>query len=495
MSEDGHVSGLPALEASLRRDLELLCYPPAGWVVPRAGPGGSALADVVIVGGGMCGLAAGFALLREGVSNLRILDRAPRGREGPWVTYARMETLRSPKHLTGPAQGLPALTFRAWYEAQWGEVAWEALGRIPRPMWMDYLRWYRRVLDLPVENGVAVEAIEPAGHGFTLRLSGPAGPGEVHARKVVLATGREGIARPRVPAPLEPFRGARCRHTSEAIDFGAMRGRRVAVVGLSASAMDNAAEALEAGAGEVHLLARAPAVPRINKAKGTVYAGFTHGFPRLSDAERFRLLGYIFACRIAPPRDSVLRVTRHANAHLHLDAPVLAAAEEGPALRLDTGAGTLKVEHLILGTGFSIDLDGAAEIAGFAGAIARWRDRFEPPADQRGSEFLQFPYLGPGFEFLERTPGEAPFLRDLYCFSFAAALSHGNVSGDIPAVSEGAERLARAIAGDLFTGDVGRYREALEAYDEPELLGDEFDTARWWPATGGAGARGGSKEG
>ena len=46
--------------------------------------------------------------------------RSPKDFEGPWATTARMETLRSPKQLTGPALGLPALTFRAWYEAQFG---------------------------------------------------------------------------------------------------------------------------------------------------------------------------------------------------------------------------------------------------------------------------------------------------------------------------------------------------------------------------------------
>ena len=49
--------------------------------------------------------------------------------EGPWVTYARMNTLRSPKQLTGPALRFPALTFRAWYEAQFGREQWDAASR------------------------------------------------------------------------------------------------------------------------------------------------------------------------------------------------------------------------------------------------------------------------------------------------------------------------------------------------------------------------------
>ena len=40
------------------------------------------------------------------------LDENPAGLEGPWVTYARMVTLRTPKALTGLDYGMPSLTFQ-----------------------------------------------------------------------------------------------------------------------------------------------------------------------------------------------------------------------------------------------------------------------------------------------------------------------------------------------------------------------------------------------
>src|SRR4051794_34000905 len=119
-----HDSGLARLEEELRRQLAYLNYPPKNWV--PATPG---VLDVAIIGAGMAGLTLAFALLREGVSNLRLFDAQPPGHEGPWVTYARMETLRSPKHVTSPDLGVPALTFRAWFEAQFGAEAWERLGK------------------------------------------------------------------------------------------------------------------------------------------------------------------------------------------------------------------------------------------------------------------------------------------------------------------------------------------------------------------------------
>jgi hypothetical protein len=39
-------------------------------------------------------------------------------------------------------------------------------------MWMDYLRWYRKVLAVPVENGVSVDRVEPEGDLLRLSVSG-----------------------------------------------------------------------------------------------------------------------------------------------------------------------------------------------------------------------------------------------------------------------------------------------------------------------------------
>jgi cation diffusion facilitator CzcD-associated flavoprotein CzcO len=119
-----------------------------------------------------------------------LYDEAPTGLEGPWATTARMETLRSPKQLAGPALGLPSLTVRAWFEAQFGAAAWEALDKIPRLQWMDYLRWYRRVMSLDVRNATTVAAVLPRADGrVLLQLRTPAGPSQVLARRVAARVG------------------------------------------------------------------------------------------------------------------------------------------------------------------------------------------------------------------------------------------------------------------------------------------------------------------
>lgn len=87
---------------------------------------------------------------------------------------------------------------------------------------------------------------------------------------------------------------------------------------------------------------------------------------------------------------------------------------------------------------------------------------------------LASPDLGPTFEFRERVPGACPMLANIHCFNDAAMLTHGKVSGDIPAVSAGTERLVRGIAAALFAEDVDAHFTRLVAYDVPELQGDEW---------------------
>ena len=51
------------------------------------------------------------------------------------------------------------------------------------------------------------------------------------------------------------------------------------------------------------------------------------------------------------------------------------------------------------------------------------------------------------------------------------------VSGDIPAISDGARRLATGLAAAFYREDFDHHFAMLEAYADPELLGDE-----WVPA-------------
>ena len=475
--------GLAALESRIARDLSYLDYPPENWVAPRKDLDGNPMPDVLIVGAGMCGLAAAFALRRLGISNIRIIDAAQKGLEGPWITMARMETLRSPKHLTGPALGMASLTFRAWYEAIYGPDAWPSLGRIPRLMWADYMRWYAEATDAPVEHETQLVRLSEGERCVCARLADAQDDRAeiVSARHVVLATGREGLAAPRIPPAFAEHRGTRVFHTGDAPHRDMFKDRRVVVIGIAASAFDYAAEALEAGASQVTMLSRRAELSRINKAKHITTLGVAHGLPHLPDADKFEIFSEITSYAIVPPRDSVLRVTRHANAEIRMGFEVLGVDLVNDELKLETNNGTLIADVVVLGTGFRIDVAADSVLSEHARHIKTWGDVL---TDQKGrNELLNFPYLMPDFAFAPRAEGNLKtLLSRTHCFNHAAMVSLGNLANDIPAVSEGADRLSREIASRLQYEDRATLIAGLKAYQEPELDGSEApDVTGWYP--------------
>lgn len=63
------LDGLAALEASIQHGLQQLAWPGKEWVVERPSPDGGSthVYDVLIVGGGQCGLSTAYGLMREKV--------------------------------------------------------------------------------------------------------------------------------------------------------------------------------------------------------------------------------------------------------------------------------------------------------------------------------------------------------------------------------------------------------------------------------------------
>jgi FAD-dependent urate hydroxylase len=472
-------TALARLAGQARADLGRLNFPPPNWVLPRTAPDGSPVLDALVAGAGMCGQTAAYALLREGVTNLRVIDAAARGAEGPWGTYARMLTLRSPKHLTGPDLGVPSLTLRAWYEAQHGEAGWAALHKVGRIDWRDYLLWVRDTVGLPVENGTRLLAVEDEAGLLKARLGTAGGEETVWTRQLVLAMGRDGSGAARWPIfPSlrrdDPLARARVFHSADSIDFDAWRGRRVAVLGAGASAFDNAACALEAGAA-VTQFARRRLMPQVNKSKWTAFTGFFRGYEALDDARKWRFYTYIFDEQIPPPWESVRRCDAHAGFALRLGTPWLDVRPDAGGVTLVTPGAEERFDAVIFGTGFDVDLLDRPEIARYTPHVDTWARHVTPQQAAAHPEPARFPYLGPGFELRAAGTTHADALGRMRLFNWGSTMSHGALAGDIPGLGVGATRLAQAIASDLFTEDADRHWARLQAHEEPELL-----ATRWY---------------
>lgn len=473
MTEAG--SRLEALERRARHDLDCVDYPAREWVASRTHEGQPVI-DVVIVGGGQSGTSLAFRLMRERITNIRVLERNPAGQEGPWVTFARMRTLRTPKGVSGPEFGIPSLSVRAWWEAKFGENSWGDLGRIPKELWNDYLKWLRGVSGIPIENGVEVTGIEPLSDDlFAVTVTKKGAPERILARNVVLATGIEGCGRWIIPEmfsdvlPREAY-----AHTSERIDFTALAGKRIAVIGAGASAFDNAAEALEHGAASVDLFVRRKEIPTVNPNRWMEFAGFMRHFGDLDDARKWRFVKTIFDRNQPPPQDTYERCARFPSFAMHTGSPVLSVAYEDGKAVLTTPAGAGSYDFVIIGTGFGVDFAARPELSRFAGEIATWSDRYQPPAGEEHAQLGGYPYLSDCFQFTEKTPGAAPYLRHIFSYTYAAMPSLAGSAG-ISALKFGLDRLSRGITRELFLADADTYYESLAAYGEIELTLPQSD--------------------
>ncbi len=462
---------LAALEGRVHADLLRIAHPDAAWLTPKLGPDGRTALDVLVVGAGQSGLATAFGLMRSQVTNILVLDRAEEGREGPWLTYARMHTLRSPKHFTGPDLDVPSLTYQSWHEARFGEQDWRTLDLIPRECWAEYLLWFRRVVSMPVRNGCEVLEIGPATGGLlAARVQSAAGLDTVFARKIVLATGQEGMGDWIIPEPLRHLPPSLCVHAAQPIDFARLRGKKVAVIGAGASAFDNAATALEEGAAELHLFCRRTEIQLIQPYRWLTFRGFLRHLCDLDDAWRWRFMRAVLEMREGFPQATYDRCARHTNFHLHEGAPIEAAMEMELGVDLQTPTGAFPADFVICGTGIDMNFAGRRELQNCAANIATWADRYRPPADEQSPRLGRFPYLADDYALTERVAGATPWIADIHVFAIASTMSFGASGSSINAMTTAVPKLVYGLTRGLFRADIERHWASFSAYDVPQAV-------------------------
>jgi len=435
--------------------------------------------NLAIIGGGQTGCALAFALRRAGIGKVVILEAAPNeDRTGIWLNAARMNMLRTPKGLPGPELGIPALGFQGWYEARHGEAAYDAVERIKRTDWADYLSWFKKFLGIAPRYNTRVTRIEPAGDHFRLHLETPDGGVTETARKIILATGFRGGGDKFTPEVVtRNLPHERYAHTEDDIDFASLRGKTVGVIGAAASAFDAAGVALEHGAAEVHLFCRREAVAATPVIGARFFAGAIDNYVQLPDADRWHHAVRFFRAGSMPTNDAIERAVNFPNFHLHLSAPWSHVAERDGHAETTINGTTYKLDYVIAGTGYSGDLAAREELRDFAEQIMRWRDRYTPPPGEQDEMLAAHPYLGAGHELIEKTPGSAPLLKHIHVQNPSGFVSFGLPIGDIPCMRRDIPVIVSRISADLFDADLKTLRERMLGDVPPAFTEDIYRSA------------------
>ena len=462
---------LDALAAQARRELAMMAYPARPWVRPRTHPTGAPVFDVAIVGAGQSGMAAALALRRDGVTNVVVLDRSPEGFEGPWETYARMQELRTPKVSVGLETGIPSLSAQAWFETRYGADAWARIQRVPRHDWADYLRWYRRVVDLPIRNGVDVEGIEPGEGMLTLVARGASVAERIHARRVILATGYDGSGRWAIPDFIErAVPPDRLAHANTTIDLARVAGRRVGILGHGASAFDFASAALDAGAKSVDLCYRRVHVPTVNPHRWLEYPGLLAHYPELPDAMRWEIAHHFDTVDQPPTQRAFDEAHARPGFRRHAASPWLDVALAGGAVRVRTPHATFTFDFVVASTGSMPDLAARPELGGLADKVLLWEEAYTPPTALAHEVLGRYPYLREDYGLIPRDAADADAIGRIQAYSFAAYVSQGPHSTSVSGHKHSLPRLVRGVTRALLAEQTHDLLDDLRAYAEPELV-------------------------
>ncbi len=326
--------------------------------------------DVAIVGAGPYGLSTAAHLAARGVKARTF---------GPpmdtWLHHVPVDMLLKSDgfatNLCAPFGGWTLAEYCQREGLPYSERNWP---RVQLERFTEYAMAFQRELVADLDRRmVAHVGLVPG--GFSLTLSDDH---VLTARRVVLAVGITHFAY--IPPELRGL-GERVTHSGAHSMFGGFAGKRVAVIGAGASAVEVAAGLVDVGA-DVHLLARRAEIPfwsapdpdapgprwwqRIRRPSSGMGPGmgnwlcqtFPDWFRRLPPEYRLRIVrehlgpasGWWLRDKVLGEAD-VRTLTAVRSARAGNDTVVLTTADRSEK------AAELEVDHVICGTGYSVDID------------------------------------------------------------------------------------------------------------------------------------------
>ena len=380
----------------------------------------SAGCEAAIVGAGPYGLAVAAHLKAQGVATRVFGEPLSFWRQH----MPRRMKLRSPWGATSIADPDRALSLDAF-------CAMRGLPRIePLPIetFLEYGEWVqlRAAPDLERRK---ISRIEAAGAGYRLLTE----DGEaIPARRVVIAMGLEN--QQFRPAVFAEAPAALVSHTSDHDGLSRFSGQRVAVIGRGQSACESAALLAEAGAapelicrGPIRWFGRGASTSRWSAAKARLAPILTPPsavgrFPLNWLAEAPGLSHRMPASVRAAFSAASLRAgvagwvwPRFAEVRVRSGVEIAAWAERGGAIELKFGSGAATFDHVLLATGYKIDI---ARLGVFE------RELLAAIAQREGSPILSraFESSAPGLHFAgaSAVASFGPLLRFIAGSGFAA---------------------------------------------------------------------------
>jgi hypothetical protein len=231
----------------------------------------------------------------------------------------------------------------------------------------------------------------------------------------------------------------------------------------------------------VHLFARRAEIASVPITRVRGYTGAYDNYRKLPDAIRWHQARRFRQWGSTPTIDAIERTVAFADFHLHLAAPWREAYVEAGQVVAQAADGVHRFDHVIAGTGYFVDPAARPEIAAFADKILLWRDQYTPPADAADPFLGNHPYLGEAHEYLQKTPGSAPFLRDIHVHNPAGFVSFGLPIGDVPSMRRDLPLVTARISRDLFLADLEQHEQRMNGTVPADFPPELYAEAVWRP--------------
>ena len=324
--------------------------------------------DVAIIGAGPFGLSAAAHLLR-----IKNLDVAVFG--DPMAFWRNsmppgmfLRSAWSASNLADPDSALTLDAFRAFSGNHLNAP-------VPLQRFIDYGRWFQESAVPHLQNR-SVTSIDARHSGFSLTFDRGT---PLTARRVIVAAGLSAFAYR--PAPFAGIPSSLVSHSSEHLQPKLFSGKRVAVIGSGQSALESAALLHEAGA-QVEIIMRRPAIHWLgwrerldslgalgriaNSAADVGPAGISHLvarpdlFGKLPQFLQHRLR--LLCMRPAGARWLRERLagvpisTDCSVASVFVRSSCVSAPHDAPLHLHLTDASVRRVDHVVLGTGYRVDV-------------------------------------------------------------------------------------------------------------------------------------------
>lgn len=451
---------LAALEEQARADIKMLEFPKRAFPYKRAPD----VLDVAVIGGGQTGKGVAFGLQRHGITSFKIFDQHPRGRQGPWRTYARNHLLRTKKDSTGGLEwGIPSLHFVRWSEARYGGDYYERIQKIPRIVWADYLDWFTDTVDLPSEYETKVGNIQWNEPEKLFELQTTAGLKK--ARFVVLCTGIESAGKHRFPRVVEENLPAHAyAHTMTQPSVEDLKGRDIVVIGGGASAFDWANVALANGAKSVDLMIRRSNIPTAHRVCwGSRWIGYHRHYIDLPDDMKWSYSLADLDLGVPPPRDTYYEAARDPRFRIFGNASPSSVKYEGGKIISDFDGKTFSHDFMICGTGSNNSIFGQTELQSILPHIKVWKDVYTPADGRTHPEMELSPYLSNSLQFTPKGEGDEFVERLYYLCSGVAHLS--GFRCNLSAIQFVAQRVCHDISRQIFLDHRDEVKTAFDAFD------------------------------